>query len=137
MSEELRMVMLVLPFPVSVNEIWRGNGSRTFTSPTYKTWKQEANAAFLQQKRAAGTPITGHFTYHVVLDEKRRTPKMDGDNYASKAVLDFLQSVNVIENDSKADAGSWSWGPCDPGMCIVSVFQRGMQPVNRTRESAS
>lgn len=124
---ELKMAILVLPFPPTLNHMWGRKGKATFPSKAYKTWKEEANAVFLQQKRAAGAPIKGNFTYHLLLDEKRRARAMDGDN-RNKAPLDFLQSVGMIENDKLADSGSWSWGPCDPDMCVISVYQKGLQP---------
>lgn len=127
MSEGVSMALVVLPFPPSVNAIWRNAGGRTYRTPEYKKWRDDAYAAYLQQSKATRNPVKGHFTYHVILDDKRRKPNMDGDNYASKAVLDFLQYVGLIDNDALADAGSWSWGPTDPGMCMVSVFQKGLQ----------
>lgn len=125
---ELNMALIVLPFPVSVNAIWRHVDGRTYRTKEYTDWIKEAHGVYIEQPKASRRKIEGHFTYHVVLDEKRRKHNMDGDNYSSKCVLDFLQTVGLIENDSKADAGSWSWGPTDPGMCIVSVFQKGLQP---------
>lgn len=124
---ELNMALVVLPFPISVNAIWRYVGVRAYRTSEYTDWIKEADGVYQQQPKAGKNPIKGHFTYHVVLDEKRRTAKMDGDNYGSKVVLDFLQRVELIENDSLADAGSWSWGPTDPGMCIVRVYQKGLQ----------
>ena len=102
---------------------------------TYREWKIEAGKVIQQQKIGAGTPIKGNFTYHIVLAESDRKTKngrsRDGDNFL-KAPLDLLQAHGLIENDSLADAGSWSWGPLDPGTCFIRVHQ-----VGRTRESAS
>jgi Holliday junction resolvase RusA-like endonuclease len=120
------MALIVLPFPISVNAIWRYVGVRAYRTKEYTDWIDEADGVYMQQPKAAKNPIKGHFTYHIVLDEKKRGRK-DGDNF-SKVVLDFLERVELIENDSLADAGSWSWGPTDPGMCVVSVFQKGLQP---------
>lgn len=119
----LEVVTLVLPFPPSANRLWRNANSRTYLSESYREWKDEAHVAYLQQKKAAGTPIKGNFHYHIVLDEKRRKRARDGDN-RGKAVLDFIQSVGLIEDDKLADAGSWSWGPCDPDMCFVRVYKK-------------
>lgn len=126
------MALIVLPFPISVNAIWRYVGVRAYRTKEYTDWISEADGVYMQQPKAAKNPIKGHFTYHIVLDEKNRTTKngnaRDGDNH-QKIVLDYLQRVALIENDALADAGSWSWGPTDPGMCVVSVFQKGLQPV--------
>lgn len=117
------MVTLTLPFPPSANRLWRTGKGRTYLDPKYKDWKDEAFACYLQQKRAAGQPIKGHFTYHLTLDEKKRKVARDGDN-RNKAALDFLQSVGLIEDDKLADGGSWSWGPVEPGTCFIRVYQR-------------
>jgi len=117
------MVTLSLPFPPSANRLWRTGNGRTYLSPQYREWKDAALVSYLQQKRDAGQPIEGTFTYHIVLDEKKRKQARDGDN-RGKGVLDFLQSVGLIVDDKYADAGSWSWGPCEPGTCFVRLFPK-------------
>ena len=117
------MVTISLPFPVSANRIWRNGNKRTYISPQYKAWKDEAFVSYLQQKRDAGEPIKGNFTYHIVLDETRRKVARDGDN-RGKVCLDFLQAVGLIEDDKLADAGSWSWGPTEKNTCFIRVFKR-------------
>ena len=123
------MVTLSLPFPVSTNRLWRGTGRRVRLSDEYKAWKEEAGWFIQQQKIGAGTPVKGNFTYHIVLAESERKAKngaaRDGDNFL-KAPLDLLQAHGLIENDNLADAGSWSWGPVDPGTCFVRVFKKGV-----------
>lgn len=117
------MVTLSLPFPPSANHLWRTGKGRTYLSPHYRAWKDDALVAYLQQKKDAGSPITGSFTYHITLDEKKRKQARDGDN-RGKCVLDFLQSVGLIEDDKHADAGSWSWGPIEPGTCFVRLHAK-------------
>jgi len=117
------MVTLSLPFPISANRLWRNGRGRTYLSPQYRAWKDAAFASYLQQKREAGTPIIGNFTYHITLDEKKRKQARDGDN-RGKGVLDFLQSVGLIEDDKFADSGSWSWGPIEPGTCFVTLHKK-------------
>lgn len=116
------MVTLTLPFPVSVNRIWRQGKGNTYLSPQYKAWKDEAYVAYIQQRKTVGTPVDGNFTYHIILDEKRRKQARDGDN-RGKVILDFLQDVGLIVDDKLADAGSWSWGPVDG--CMVRVHKVG------------
>lgn len=117
------MVTLTLPFPPSQNRIWRLSGTRVHRSNEYNTWEVEAAAAYFAQRKDAGDPILGHFTYHIVLDEKRRKIARDGDN-RQKAVLDFLQHAGLIKDDRFADAGSWSWGPIEPGTCFVRIYPK-------------
>lgn len=116
------MVTLSLPFPPSQNNLWRGASKGHYLSDAYKKWRDAADVAFQQQRRHVGTPIKGHFTYHIVLDEKKRANR-DGDNF-SKAVLDHLQRLELIENDKLADAGSWSWGPVEPNTCFIRAYQK-------------
>lgn len=116
------MVTLTLPFPVSVNRIWRHGKGKTFISKQYAAWKGAAHVAYLQQRKSVGEPVAGNFTYHIILDEKRRKQARDGDN-RGKVVLDFLQDVGLIVDDKFADAGSWSWGPVDG--CMVRVYKVG------------
>lgn len=118
------MVTLALPFPVSSNRIWRHGRGNTFISKQYKAWKDAALASYLEQRKTVGSPIDGNFTYHIILDERRRKVARDGDN-RGKVVLDFLQSVGLIVDDKFADAGSWSWGPVDG--CMVRVHGRPAQ----------
>lgn len=112
-------IYLALPFPPSTNDLLqigrgRGHGKPVvFRSTSKNAFLKEADAMFLQQKRQlAGLRISGPFTYHLTLSEKLRTASMDGDN-REKAALDFLQRVNLIDNDKYAQGGSWAWGPCE------------------------
>lgn len=108
------MVVLDLPFPPSANRLTRHSAKRgklmSYSDPDYTSWKSDAYANYLRQKKNAGSPVKGAFTYHLVLDETRWPRASDGDN-RQKAPLDFLQSVGLIENDKYAVSGSWSWGP--------------------------
>lgn len=119
-------MFLILPFPPSQNTLFKNIPGGRAKTTRYLDWDGEAYYQWLEQKKTCGSPIKGKFIYHIVLDENKRANR-DGDNF-NKAVLDFLQRVGMIENDSLADAGSWSWGPTDPGMCTVSVYQKGLQP---------
>lgn len=129
------MVTLSLPFPPSTNNLWRGAGKGLHLSPAYKAWKEEAGWFIQQQKIGAGTPVKGNFTYHIVLAESERKARngaaRDGDNFL-KAPLDILQAHGLIENDNLADAGSWSWGPLDPGTCFIRIYQRGVTAEGRS-----
>lgn len=119
----LNKMILTLPFPPSQNNLWKGASKGHYSSDAYKKWKAAADVAYQQQRRHIGTPIKGNFTYHITLDEKKRANR-DGDNF-TKAVLDQLQRLELIENDKLANAGSWTWGPVqEPGTCQVFVYQK-------------
>lgn len=120
-----------LPFPPSVNDAVRiGRNIHTgkkqgYASPAKQAFVKEAGGLYLMQARHLRN-VPGQFTYHIILNEAMRKPLMDGDN-RGKYVLDFLQSVGLIDNDKFAQAGSWSWGPLPSEYgCMVSVraFER-------------
>ena len=108
---------LCLPFPISANRLWRKSRSVVHISQEYKSWKLEAEGWYVQQRKS--TPrIPGNFTYHLTLDKTRRKVARDGDNRC-KCVLDFIQRMDLIEDDKLADSGTWEWGEADG--CVISV----------------
>ena len=108
------MIAIYLPFPPSANRLTRhgtrGGKLMSYSDPAYTSWKADAYCEYLRQKKTAGEPIKGFFSYHIALDKTRWPKASDGDN-RGKAVLDFLQSVGLIENDKYAVGGTWSWAP--------------------------
>jgi Holliday junction resolvase RusA-like endonuclease len=119
------VITLHLPFPPTSNHT-NGIGRRkdgtpyVYSNKSLKQFQADAKVMYLQQRKSCGTPIEGHFTYHIVLDQSRRAVARDGQN-REKYVLDFLQDVGLIKNDKLADGGSWSWGPIDG--CLVRAFK--------------
>ena len=90
------MIRLEIPFPVSMNRLWRAaKGGKVYRSSEYTSWKQEASWAIVAQYR--GRKLLGPFklTMLVVPPDKRHR---DLDNLF-KASLDALASAGVIEND--------------------------------------
>lgn len=131
------MVVLDLPFPPSANRLTRhgvrGGKLLSYTNPDYASWRKEAEGMFLQQKKTCGTPIKGFFTYHIALDKTRWPKASDGDNRA-KAVLDFLQAMELIEDDKFAVSGTWSWAPVKG--CMVQVHASANSELERTATSS-
>jgi Holliday junction resolvase RusA-like endonuclease len=108
---------LALPFPISANRLWRKSRNVVHISQEYKAWKIEADGWYMQQKQNTDR-VTGPFTYHVTLDERRRSVAKDGDNRV-KCLLDYLQRVERIVDDKHANGGTWAWGEADG--CIITV----------------
>ncbi len=111
-------VELSLPFPPSVNRIWRSrrghNGKPTFyLDRRYETWKRVCDNLLMATRPRPR--VTGPFTISITLHEAKR--RGDADNRV-KAVLDWLQRGGVIENDSLADTVSISWGYAPEGCCV-------------------
>lgn len=118
------MVTLELPYPPSVNGIWRFSGKRAYISKQYAAWKKEAGAWFMKQRaeKTIGTPIKGAFEVHIAFPTAKRRKNADLDNRI-KPVLDALQEFKLIENDSKCEALMATWAP------VESVFIRVFKPL--------
>lgn len=106
-----------LAMPPSVNSIWRVNRFRNkpYLSERYKTWKRDADNRYLMNKKT-WRPIAGHFRAHITLDETRRG-NSDADNRV-KCLMDFLQRVQIIENDKLCDGLTVTWGRAPEGCRI-------------------
>lgn len=112
------MIVLHLPFPPSLNSANNYGRKGYYPSEKKEAFFREADALFLAQKRGLKR-VDGAFTYHIILNAKKRRSNADGDNH-TKYVLDFAQRVGLIENDKLAEGGSWSWGSCQEG-CMLSI----------------
>lgn len=93
-----------LPFPPSVNRLWRAGRGRVHASPRYLSWKRAADNLALTQKPLPKVP--GPFRATILLSEAHR--RGDADNL-SKAVLDILQRWEVIDNDKLAETVTVRW----------------------------
>lgn len=94
-------VQLSLPFPISVNALYRTYRGRPVLSPRYRVWKTEAAWDIKIQKPAR---ISGPVHIHIALLAPDRR-KRDADNLA-KCVLDALVAGGVIDGD---DNGTVLW----------------------------
>lgn len=88
-------IKVTLPWPPSVNRIWRRGRGRTYRDPKYVAWIKEAGWVV---RAAKCRKVLGKFDMTLILipPDKRLH---DADNRI-KAVLDLLQSMELIENDS-------------------------------------
>lgn len=93
--------MIILPFPPSVNRMWRSVNGRNILSRVGREYRA-AGLAALQAQRTARWPYTGRLSVSVTLhmpDNRRR----DIDNFGTKAVLDLLTHGGVYHDDSQID----------------------------------
>lgn len=118
------MVTIEFPYPPTANTIWRRGKGRTYLNPKYKAWQAEANGMYQEQKAAKtiGTPIQGPFEVHLTFSDKKRRKGSDLDNRV-KPVLDQMQKLGVIENDSLAEKVTATWGP------VRGVFVRAFKHI--------
>ena len=113
------MTVLDLPFPPSVNRIWRmrKGGGKPYLDTRYQTWKRVADNLYLANKRN-WLPVKGNFRATITLDIAHRG-RTDLDNRI-KALLDWLQRAKIIENDSLCDGLNVKWGRAPDG-CRVEL----------------
>ena len=95
-------ISLILPWPPSVNRIWRSVGGRVLLSAEGRAYRQVVAAAVLEQRGPPLGPLTGRLSMAIRVyppDRRRR----DVDNLA-KAILDAIEHAgSVYENDSQID----------------------------------
>ena len=102
------MNVVDLPFPVSVNRLWRkGRHGGIHLSPAYHDWRVQADLTAMLQRGRRHT-IRGPFTAEVALDRDKRKPAMDLDNHA-KSVLDWAQSRELIFDDKFCERLTIEW----------------------------
>lgn len=99
------VVALYLPFPVSVNRLYRRTSTGIAASDRYRIWKQAAGAEINRQRPGR---IKGAFRCRIVLERKDGRSRIDADN-GIKCLMDALQKNGVIENDKLAIEVNVSW----------------------------
>lgn len=94
------MFECLLPIPPSVNHAYQFTRNGNYKSSAYKRWWVEAQTAFNIQHEEINT-MTGRLSveYLISFGDKR---KRDIDNYL-KATTDFLEAMEVFENDNQID----------------------------------
>jgi crossover junction endodeoxyribonuclease RusA len=113
-------VTLDLPFPPSTNRLWRHCRGRVVLNPEYRAWIKKTDDFLIYQKvKPAKVKVSGPFVAEIVLDENERKRGGDCDNRV-KAVLDYAQRVEIINNDRLAKKVSVEWG-CAPHGCRLTI----------------
>ena len=126
------MINITLPWPPSVNRIWRSVGGRVLLSAEGRTYRQAVEVAVLEQ-HGAGDPLTGRLSMTIRAyppDRRRR----DVDNMA-KAILDSLERAGVYVNDAQIDHLSIRRMSVEkPGRVEVSIRQIDLHNSDQTCE---
>lgn len=96
------MQIYCLPYPPSVNSLYRYSGPRVYKTKRWKEWLAEADYALLQQKGERRQTITEPVAIELAVGRPDRR-KRDLDNL-TKVLFDFLQSPDlqggkIIEDD--------------------------------------
>ncbi len=89
------MIDIFLPWPPSVNIIWRRGRGRTYRNPKYMAWITEAGWV-VKSMRPKPEMIVGPFSATITLIPPNRRGDMDN---RIKVLLDFAQHMRLVEND--------------------------------------
>ena len=112
----MKEIKLILPFPPSVNRLWRTTKSGGMHRSTeYSSWCKHAEWASVTQIK--GQKITGKYTLEIVAvrpDKRRR----DLGNL-EKAVSDLLQKIKVIQDDYLCEDIRLRWAKSGPECLII------------------
>jgi hypothetical protein len=106
---------LDLYLPTSVNQIWRHGRGRVWRDPSYMDWIKRCDRLLLGTKLPT---FPSWFTVDIGLHGRAS----DGDNRI-KAVLDYLERINVVTDDKFCIGGTWHWVSEDqaPRGCRVEI----------------
>lgn len=117
-------IVLDLPFPPSMNRIWRisrrPNGkTRVYLNPLYEAWKRECDAELMISRLGlrVDVPVRVPLKLTITLDgdTKRRG---DTDNRI-KPIQDWLQRAGLIWDDKLIRDVRAHWGEAPKGCHIV------------------
>lgn len=103
-----------LPWPPSVNRLWRSVGGRTLLSREGRRYRREVMARLAA---ARARPMVGRLSVSLWLhppDRRRR----DIDN-PQKALLDAMQDAGLFEDDSQIDERHTRRMAVVPGGCVI------------------
>lgn len=130
-------IVIDLPFPPSVNSIWRGSGKHVYRSEKYKDWIADAWGCWLCQRATQKEKsIKGYYTLTVILNAPDKRLR-DVGNY-EKATSDFLEKIRVIQNDCLCCDQHLVWGDQDDaplGMRVI-LDQFDGEPTQAYKRSA-
>jgi Holliday junction resolvase RusA-like endonuclease len=115
-------IVLDLPFPPSMNRIWRAGGRKStggravYGSDEYRDWMREADNLVMARRAFPKRKIHGAFSAEVTLS--RAHGRGDVDNRI-KPLLDYAQSRDLIRNDSDCQRVTAEWGEAEAGCRVV------------------
>lgn len=110
-----------LPFPPSVNRIWRAVLGRIVLSADARKWLKAATAALPAGR--VPPPLTGRLRVRLVLHAPRTMGRKAWDVFnREKLVCDLLTKQRVWLDDSQIDEGQVVRGPPDSGPGFVEIY---------------
>lgn len=110
------MIEITLPFPPSVNRLWRAKkGGGVYRSAEYVNWAKAAAWEIASQVKAKSIQGPYKLTMEAVAPDKRRR---DLDNLF-KAVSDSLVAAQVVESDHLCREIHARWVDTGPPIKII------------------
>ena len=110
------MIRLILPYPPSVNRLWRTTKSgRVYCSPRYVAWRDHAKWAIHEQ--AKRVRVTGMYKLTLLAVKPDRRRRDIGN--LEKAVNDALVAAKVVEDDSMCHWIDMRWVEKGPECLII------------------
>lgn len=115
-----------LPYPPTLNNLFKNVGKKRVRSAEYDAWIRAANLALRAQRPAKHL---GSFRATIVLtrpDRRRR----DIDNTV-KAIMDLLTKAGAIEDDCLAQSltVAWAWDQVIPGGAVIVTIEPAEFPI--------
>ena len=113
-------MILTLPFPPAVNNLFATYNNRRIPSRRYKQWLADAASALSEQRWSPASGCVRVSLFLTSPDNRER----DADNYL-KAPIDFLVKAGVLAGDSRryvrAVSAEWADLPAKPGHVAVTI----------------
>lgn len=113
------MTSFTLPYPPTLNNLFKNAGKRRIKTDGYKAWLDEAGWSLRAQRPQ---PVLGRYILTLTLSPPDNRAR-DLDNLA-KAASDLLVTHGIIEADHLAKRLIMEWSddaPAKPGAMIVTV----------------
>ena len=108
--------MIHLPFPPSVNALWRAVKGRNIKSAQYRAWEKEAGWSLNHNPSWIGHQNKPyHLDITLVRPDKR---KRDLDNVGSKAISDLLVKHGITPDDSLMQSLTVRWADAAEGPTV-------------------
>jgi crossover junction endodeoxyribonuclease RusA len=116
MAQDNHTVTVFVPWPPSLNRLWRSGKGRVYRDAKYIRWLNDAGWAIKQAKCGK---IKGKFTAEIVLTPPNKR-RIDMDN-RMKAIFDLAQKLELIEDDSLCDLliVSYDYKATKPGALLT------------------
>lgn len=113
--------MIHLPFPPSVNALWRSVKGRAIKSKRYREWEKEAGwqiARLTNEHRLWEAFIPDDAPYHLDITLVRPDKRGRDVNNYDKAISDLLEAHGITPNDRMMQSIFVHWADAQDGPTV-------------------